>query len=154
MDTGTWPGWWPALALLVVVLALVAALVDGRGRLGSWRRPRARGERAPQGTTEVVPRSGEIWWAAVPFEDGPGAKDRPCLVLSVRRGSARVVKITTNHRDRPGKLALPPGSVGDTQGRASYLELDEARTVPLADFRRRVGTLDAALWARVRREAR
>lgn len=60
----------------------------------------------------------EIWWADVPFEDGPGSKDRPCLVLSVRGGTAVVAKITSkHHEERPGVIALPPGSVGDARGR-------------------------------------
>ncbi|WP_425556266.1 type II toxin-antitoxin system PemK/MazF family toxin [Kitasatospora nipponensis] len=99
-----------------------------------------------------VPAPREIWWAEVPFEDGPGAKDRPCLVLRVHGNQATVAKITSKHHaERPGVLALPPGTVADRQGRASWLETDELREVPLRDFRRRVGPLDAGTWARVER---
>ncbi|MFH8409451.1 type II toxin-antitoxin system PemK/MazF family toxin [Streptomyces sp. NPDC018019] len=160
-------GWWPALAV-VAALALVAALVDGRarargarGRWGARFRPRARardrtrpGGRPTEPARPGVrtPRAGEIWWAMVPYEDGPGAKDRPCLVLSVRGRTARVAKITTRHHpDRPGVLPLPPGTVEDGRQRASYLETDEPRNVLLRDFRRRAGTVDTALWERVRR---
>ncbi|HCA85274.1 MAG TPA: hypothetical protein DEQ61_07115, partial [Streptomyces sp.] len=98
-----------------------------------------------------VPRPREIWWAEVPYEDGPGSKDRPCLVLSVRGDTARVAKITSkHHEERPGIVALPPGAVGDPQGRTSYLETEELRDVPVTGFRRRVGELDRAIWARVR----
>ncbi|MFI0260163.1 type II toxin-antitoxin system PemK/MazF family toxin [Streptomyces sp. NPDC017056] len=159
--------WWPAL-LAVAALALVAAIVDGRarargarGRWGARFRPRtrARDRTRPGGrTTDIArpgartPRAGEIWWALVPYEDGPGAKDRPCLVLSVRGGTAHVVKITSRHHpDRPGVLPLPPGAVGDGRQRASFLETDELRDVPLRDFRRRAGAVDGALWKRVRR---
>ncbi|MEV5592750.1 type II toxin-antitoxin system PemK/MazF family toxin [Streptomyces sp. NPDC052496] len=159
--------WWPALAV-VAALALVAALVDGRARARGARRrqsarfrprARARGRTRPGGHPPRVtepgartPRAREIWWALVPYEDGPGGKDRPCLVLSVRGGTAQVAKITSRyHPDRPGVLPLPPGTVGDGQGRASFLETDELRDVPLRDFRRRAGTVDAALWKRVRR---
>lgn len=87
----------------------------------------------------------------MPFEDGPGEKDRPCLVLTVRGGRARVAKITSRHRaERPGVIPLPPGAVGDARGRASYLETGELRDVRLRDFRRRVGVADPALWAQVR----
>ncbi|MFB9574494.1 type II toxin-antitoxin system PemK/MazF family toxin [Streptomyces yanii] len=152
--------WWPALAV-VVLLALVAAIADGRGRLGRGRqRPGGRSARQTRppgrreglrGRPERTPRPGEIWWAEVPYEDGPGAKDRPCLVLSVRGGAALVAKITSkHHEERPGVIALPPGSVGDAQGRASFLETDELRDVAVRGFRRRVGTVDPAVWERVR----
>ncbi|MET7490776.1 type II toxin-antitoxin system PemK/MazF family toxin [Streptomyces sp900116325] len=153
--------WWPALGA-VVLLALIAAIADGRGRLGRGaRRPdgRPRGRTRPPGRTEGprggperTPRPGEIWWAEVPYEDGPGSKDRPCLVLSVRDGAARVAKITSKrHEDRPGVIALPPGTVGDPQGRASFLETDELRDVAVRGFRRRVGVVDPGVWDQVRR---
>ncbi|MEU2726364.1 type II toxin-antitoxin system PemK/MazF family toxin [Streptomyces griseoviridis] len=147
--------WWLALAA-VVLLALIAALVDGWGR---GRRP-ARGRTRPPGRPErrgtgERPRPAEIWWANVPFEDGPGAKDRPCLVLAVRGGRATVVKITSkHHEERPGVLALPAGTVGDARGRASFLETDELRQVPVREFRRRVGEVDPALWDQVLRLTR
>ncbi|MER7698441.1 MULTISPECIES: type II toxin-antitoxin system PemK/MazF family toxin [unclassified Streptomyces] len=160
--------WWVAL-VAVVLLALVAAVVDGRGRSDRGprsRRPRRRepsagtgppaGPSGPAGRGEGrTPRAGEVWWADVPYEDGPGSKDRPCLVISVRgRGRGRtalVAKITSKHQEeRPGVIALPPGTVGDRQGRRSFLETDELREVRIAGFRRRVGTVDPELWERVR----
>ncbi|MEV4946091.1 type II toxin-antitoxin system PemK/MazF family toxin [Streptomyces sp. NPDC053755] len=169
MDTS----WWPAL-VAVVVLALVVALVDGLGRSRSRPRGRDRGPASPSrrppgrpsgprrspakrpGTAPAkapgrVPRAGEIWWADVPYEDGPGSKDRPCLVLSLRGDQALVVKITSKYHDeRPGVIALPPGAVGDAHGRPSFLETDELREVPVREFRRRVGTADPVVWDRVR----
>ncbi|WP_411086885.1 type II toxin-antitoxin system PemK/MazF family toxin [Streptomyces sp. 061-3] len=153
--------WWPALGA-VVLLALIAAIADGRGRLGRGdRRPggRPKGRTRPPGRTEELrggpertPRPGEIWWAEVPYEDGPGSKDRPCLVLSVRDGAARVAKITSKyHEERPGVIALPPGAVGDPRGRASFLETDELRDVAVRGFRRRVGVVDPGVWDQVRR---
>ncbi|WP_326603960.1 type II toxin-antitoxin system PemK/MazF family toxin [Streptomyces sp. NBC_01799] len=153
--------WWPVLGA-VVLLALIATIADGRGRLGRGdRRPggRPRGRTRPPGRTEGprggperTPRPGEIWWAEVPYEDGPGSKDRPCLVLSVRDGTARVAKITSKHHDeRPGVIALPPGAVGDPRGRASFLETDELRDVVVRGFRRRVGVVDPGVWDQVRR---
>jgi mRNA-degrading endonuclease toxin of MazEF toxin-antitoxin module len=146
MDTS----WWLVLTA-VILLALVATLVDGWGR----RRPegyRWPPERAARlGRREARPRPAEIWWASVPYEDGPGGKDRPCLVLAVRRRRARVAKITSRYRDeRSGVIPLPPGSVGDAQGRTSFLETDELRDVPVGDFRRRVGVVDPVLWDQVR----
>ncbi|MGW1723166.1 type II toxin-antitoxin system PemK/MazF family toxin [Streptomyces sp. NPDC002306] len=147
MDTS----WWLALAA-VVLLALVAVLVDGWGRSGRPPRRRTRppgrpGRRGGSGR----PRPAEIWWASVPYEDGPGGKDRPCLVLSVRGRRATVAKITSRYHDeRAGVIPLPPGAVGDAHGRTSFLETDELRQVPLVDFRRRVGVVDPVLWDQVR----
>ncbi|MEU1334328.1 type II toxin-antitoxin system PemK/MazF family toxin [Streptomyces sp. NPDC005865] len=151
MDTS----WWLALAA-VVVLALVVTLVDGWGRgprVSSSRPPgRTRPPRGPRRRGRLpAPRPAEIWWARVPYEDGPGGKDRPCLVLSVRGRSARVAKITSKYHDeRAGVITLPPGAVGDARGRASFLETDELRDVPLDDFRRRAGVVDPVVWDQVR----
>ncbi|MFD5267703.1 type II toxin-antitoxin system PemK/MazF family toxin [Streptomyces sp. NPDC058335] len=151
MDTS----WWPALAA-VVLLALVAALVDGWGRgrrpAGRRSRPPGRPARRPgRGRGAGRPRPAEIWWANVPYEDGPGGKDRPCLVLVVRGNRVTVAKITSKYHDeRAGVIPLPPGAVGDTRGRASFLETDELRQVALGDFRRRVGVVDPVLWDQVR----
>ncbi|MFI9777121.1 type II toxin-antitoxin system PemK/MazF family toxin [Streptomyces sp. NBC_01003] len=150
MDTS----WWLALAA-VLLLALVATLVDGWGR-GHRRRPggRTRPPRGPRARA-TRPQPGEIWWAQVPYEDGPGGKDRPCLVLAVHRRRVRVAKITSKYHDeRAGVIALPPGSVGDAQGRPSFLETDELREVPEGDFRRRAGVLDPVVWDQVRYLAR
>ncbi|MFH8972925.1 type II toxin-antitoxin system PemK/MazF family toxin [Streptomyces sp. NPDC017890] len=151
MDTS----WWLALAA-VVLLALVAAVVDGRGRGRRPRRPDGRRRppgrpTGPRGRAAARPRPAEIWWANVPYEDRDGAKDRPCLVISVRGRRVLVAKITSRYRDeRAGVIALPPGSVGDARGRTSFLETDELREVPVGDFRRRVGVVDPVLWDQVR----
>ncbi|MEU8567978.1 type II toxin-antitoxin system PemK/MazF family toxin [Streptomyces pathocidini] len=169
MDTS----WWWVLGAIVVV-AVIAALADGlrrRGRgpagpgrersaaggpgRGGVRRPPGRRERPGRqehgGEPGQLPQAGEIWWAEVPFEDGPGSKDRPCLVLALRGKTALVAKITSKfHEERDGVVPLPPGSVGDASGRASYLETEELREVPLKDFRRHVGAVDKKVWSRVR----
>ena len=149
MDTS----WWLAV-LAVVAIALVATVVDGRGR--SPRRPggRLRPPGRPTGPRRVPkrrPQPGEIWWADVPYEDGPGSKDRPCLVLAVRGKAVVVAKITSKYHDeRPGVIALPPGTVGDARGRPSFLETDELRDMELWEFRRRVGAVDPTVWDQVR----
>ncbi len=147
--------WWLAL-VAVVLLAAVATLVDGWGRGQRPSRGRGRPTRRPPGRSDGVRRSprpqpAEIWWANVPYEDGPGAKDRPCLVLSVRGRRAVVAKITTRyHEERGGIIPLPAGSVGDARGRASFLETGEVRGVSVREFRRRVGVVDPEVWDRVR----
>ncbi|MFI5796076.1 type II toxin-antitoxin system PemK/MazF family toxin [Streptomyces sp. NPDC051677] len=160
MDTS----WWLALAA-VVLLAVVATLVDGWGRGHRQQRQQRRRTRPPgrpaqratgratrgRGVVAGHPQPAEIWWADVPFEDGPGAKDRPCLVLMVRGDRVTVAKITSKYHDeRAGVIPLPPGAVGDAQGRPSFLETDELRQVPVRDFRRRVGVMDPVLWDQVR----
>nr|WP_030247086.1 type II toxin-antitoxin system PemK/MazF family toxin [Streptomyces sp. NRRL S-350] len=144
-------GTWVVLALAGVAL-LVAAAVALVRRTRPAPRPAGPTGPRPRPDTKAAPGPQEIWWAEVPFEEGPGAKDRPCLVLRVHGGTATVVKITSKHHaDRPGVLPLPPGSVGDRQGRASWLETDELREVPLSAFRRRAGTVDRQVWARAQR---
>lgn len=143
--------WWLALAV-VVLLALVASVSDGWGRSSRGPGGRTRPPGRPGGSRRGTgPRPGEIWWARVPYEDGPGAKDRPCLVLAVRGRLVRAAKITSKYHDeRPGVIPLPPGAVRDAHGRASFLETDELREVPLGDFRRLAGVVDPALWDQVR----
>ncbi|MEU5308200.1 type II toxin-antitoxin system PemK/MazF family toxin [Streptomyces sp. NPDC021562] len=148
MDTS----WWLALAA-VVLLALVATLVDGWGRGHRQRGHRTRPPGHPRGTRDRAgrPHPGDIWWANVPYEDAAGAKDRPCLVLAVHGNRATVAKITSKYHDeRAGVIPLPPGSVGDAQGRPSFLETDELRELAVWDFRRRVGVVDPVLWDQVR----
>ncbi|MET8625408.1 type II toxin-antitoxin system PemK/MazF family toxin [Kitasatospora sp. NPDC004669] len=144
-------GIWPVLAVAgVAVLAAVAAALVKRTRPAP--RPAGPTGPRPRPSTKSRPEPQEIWWAEVPFEDGPGSKDRPCLVLRVHGRTATVAKITSKHHaERPGVLPLPPGSVGDRQGRTSWLETDELREVPLSAFRRRAGTVDRQVWARAQR---
>ncbi|MEV7772623.1 type II toxin-antitoxin system PemK/MazF family toxin [Kitasatospora sp. NPDC086791] len=144
-------GTWVVLALAgFALVAGVAAVLSRRTRPAP--RPAGPTGPRPRPDTRVRPEPQEIWWAEVPFEDGPGSKDRPCLVLRVRGRTATVAKITSKHHaERPGVLPLPPGSVGDRQGRASWLETDELREVPLSAFRRRAGTVDRQVWSRAQR---
>ncbi|WP_395296028.1 type II toxin-antitoxin system PemK/MazF family toxin [Kitasatospora hibisci] len=145
-------------------LALWAVAAAGAALVGARLRARRQERRAPVPTAPPRPRPAkgrpgpapqEIWWAEVPFEDGPGAKDRPCLVLRVNGRTATVAKITSKHHaERPGVLPLPPSSVGDRQGRTSWLETDELREVPLGAFRRRAGEVDRQVWARAQRALR
>ncbi|MEY9842213.1 type II toxin-antitoxin system PemK/MazF family toxin [Streptacidiphilus sp. EB103A] len=144
-------------AQILEILAAVAVVVAGALGYGAARRRRGGSSRPtpagpPRTAPSRLPQPREIWWADVPFEDGPGSKDRPCLVLHRNARTATVLKITSKHHtERPGVLPLPPGSVGDRDQRASWLETDEPREVPLDHFRRRVGAVDGRLWARVQK---
>ncbi|MGW2812809.1 type II toxin-antitoxin system PemK/MazF family toxin [Streptomyces sp. NPDC001415] len=149
MDTS----WWLALGA-VVALALVAAVMDGRRRSPRGPGGRTRPPGRPAGTRRGagrLPKAREIWWAEVPYEDLPGGKDRPCLVLRVRGDAVTVAKITSKYHDeRAGVIPLPPGTVADAHGRPSFLETDELREVGVWAFRRRVGVVDPTLWDQVR----
>ncbi|MHA6759803.1 hypothetical protein [Streptacidiphilus sp. PAMC 29251] len=71
-------------------------------------RPPAAPSRSSKRAPSRLPEPREIWWAEVPFEDGPGSKDRPCLVLHRGATTATVLKITSKHHtERPGVLSLP-----------------------------------------------
>jgi mRNA-degrading endonuclease toxin of MazEF toxin-antitoxin module len=136
------------LTLVLLLLLLIAPFVI----IEKLRERRSRAKVRTR--TGSVPAPREVWWADVPFEDGPGSKDRPCLVLKTKGRTAVVAKITSkDHSGRPGVIPLPRGMVGDRQGRAGWLETDELREVPMADFRRRVGQLDGQTWASVKRTA-
>lgn len=144
MDTS----WWLAVAAVVAV-AVVAGLIDTYNRLRKPHRrtgrPRHRPGRRPE------PRQGEIWWADVPYEDRPGSKDRPCLVIKVDGETITVAKITSKYNDeRPGVIPLPPGTVSDSKGRASFLETDELREVDVWEFRRKAGAVDPVVWDQVK----
>ncbi|OPC84879.1 hypothetical protein B4N89_07900 [Embleya scabrispora] len=118
---------------------------------GPWGRtpipsPRPR-EWAPE-----LPWPGEVWWALVPFAEVAGAKDRPCLVLSVQGDVALVAKITSRyHPAASGLIPLPPGSVDDRQGRQSYVDAREHRYVAFSDFRRCAGSVPPTVWHQVHR---
>ncbi|GGL87528.1 MULTISPECIES: type II toxin-antitoxin system PemK/MazF family toxin [Micromonospora] len=117
-----------------------------RTRPGSPPRPRT-GDRAPAGT----PRSGEIWWADVPYADGDGSKVRPCLVLRVERRHAEVLKITSqdkSHRD--DHVPIPTGDWDPDAERDSFLDLGDPIQVDLVAFENRAGTCDQQLWRRIR----
>ncbi|MCM2390434.1 type II toxin-antitoxin system PemK/MazF family toxin [Streptomyces albipurpureus] len=101
----------------------------------------------PPGLAPTLPWPGEIWWAMVPFADGSGAKDRPCLVLSVRGDVAVVAKITSKlHPAARHVITLPPGSVDDRKGRTSHIQAAEQRRIHTSAFRRRVGPVHQDVW--------
>lgn len=136
MDTA----WWLALGA-VVLLAFVAALIDGRGRLGPRRRAAAvRKGRLPE------PRPGEIWQTSVPREG-----ELPCLVLVVRTDGARVARVVGGPPadDRPGALPLPEDTAG-TEGGPCHVTADELAEIGLGRLVRRTGEVGPETWDRVR----
>lgn len=117
------PGALAAAAL--VVLALVVAL------LRRARRPRRR-----------RPRPGELWFALVPYEDRPGAKDRPVLVLEVDGDAVVVAQLTSQDKSRRRDHVSAPARLTGMR-KDSWLEL-RRRTLRRRAFRRRAGDLGQA----------
>lgn len=146
------PSWWLALTAAAALIIVVVA-----DRL-SKRRARRRAE-VPHGRIGPTPpgplpepKVGEIWWARVPYEDQPGSKDRPCVVLGQHGDWVRVAKVTSRRprTPRPAVLRLPEGAVDGERVLPSYLEADELRDLPVWDFRRKCGEVSPQLWKKIR----
>jgi hypothetical protein len=98
------------------------------------------------------PQRGEIWSAKVPFEassytdDGPSAKDRPCVVISTFARHAYVLKITSvDKSNRPGYLHMPAGWHPWSE-KESWLQLSPLLKVPYLDFRQHIRDTPDILW--------
>lgn len=131
---------------------------SGTGRGSAGHAPAGGGRRATGGDAggrtgaamQAAPRPGEIWWADVPYEDGPGHKVRPCVVLRTYRGGAEVLKITSqDHSDRDDHVEIPTRTWDPDADHNSFLDLTGPVRVPYADFQDRAGTLDARIWRQV-----
>jgi hypothetical protein len=126
--------WWLVLVAALFVVAAVAAAVVAR------RKPK----------TAVKP--GEIWWAEVPYEDGTGAKVRPCLVLRTRKGRVEVLKITSQDQsDRRDHVEIPTKSWDKRATHNSFLDLSDPIPVKPTAFSRRAGAIDPKTWKLVRK---
>ena len=122
------------------VSAGAAALVT----VAAWARLRARRGGGP------LPRSGEIWWAEVPFTDGTGAKLRPCLVIRRSWRGIVVLKITSQDKgNRRDHITIPTRSWDPRARHDSYLNLAEPIPVKRSAFQRRAGTADPKTLKRV-----
>jgi mRNA-degrading endonuclease toxin of MazEF toxin-antitoxin module len=114
-----------------LVAAILVGLLSGY-RIAErwWRVPMAR---------VPAPDPGEVWWAAVPFEEKRGSKDRPCLVLSRSRRHADVLMFTSQDKTaRGGYVAVPASMWRD--GHHSFLKTDRVISVRCEKFRRREST--------------
>ncbi|MET9861242.1 type II toxin-antitoxin system PemK/MazF family toxin [Streptomyces smyrnaeus] len=128
MDTS----WWLALGG-VVLLAFVAALVDGRGRLGPRRRALP-ARSAQRGGGSPLPRPGEIWRTSLPDGSEP-----LFLVLAVRTDGARLARLTRE----PSALPVLPD---DDPAGPAYLQPDALAEAGLARLLDRCGEVDAETW--------
>lgn len=155
-----------SLVVIAVVAGVIAVVVGLRRRdsTGPASRPRGAakpgrpGETGRPGKTSrpgktggTGPQPGEIWWADVPFEDVPGSKVRPCLVLRVQRGAADVLKITSQDQsDRADHVEIPTRSWDQRADHNSFLDLTDPYRLRMEAFERRAGAVDDRTWALVR----
>jgi hypothetical protein len=97
------------------------------------------------------PDAGEIVWTWVPYAEHDGrGKDRPVLVIG-RQDAQRVyaVKLTSKaHEGSRDFLAIGPGP-WDSQGRPSWVDIDQLYSVHADGMRREASTLDLDRFTRV-----
>ncbi|WP_285702836.1 type II toxin-antitoxin system PemK/MazF family toxin [Microtetraspora sp. NBRC 16547] len=122
---------------------------SGERRPGG-QRPSGLPPRQDAGAAGAAQRPGEIWWADVPFEDGPGSKIRPCVVLRTHRDGADVLKITSqDQRHRSDHIEIPTRTWDHNADHNSFLDLSDPIRVATAAFQDRAGDLDPAIWRHV-----
>ena len=109
------------------------------------------------------PDPGEVVWAWVPYEeDASQGKDRPVLVLSVRRREVLALMLTSKDHDhdavrqeRHGRHWMDVGTGGwDRQRRPSEVRLDRLLRLRTSAVRREGAALDRATYDAVVSAAR
>jgi len=136
--------------LLIGVLAL--GVLAFLGRITRRKKPqKPRGGRS-------LPRVGDYWMADVPFRDGSGSKDRPCLVVGLTGTAFTVLYVTSRDRSQHGAF-LPVDSSGwggKVANKQSWMQIgslsgeDPRLTVTDASFRRWLGRWNEQEEQRVR----
>lgn len=118
-------------------------------RLDPDRIDRVQVDYAPE--KDGAPDSGEVIWTWVPYEENDGrGKDRPVLVIG-RQSADRVfaVRMTSKPHERDRDY-LPIGSGGwDSQGRPSWVDIEQLYSVHADGMRREAAILDRARYDRV-----
>lgn len=98
-----------------------------------------------------VPDAGEVVWAWVPYAEGDGrGKDRPVLVIG-RQSADRVYAVRMTSRSRDGdRDYLSIGAGGwDSQGRESWVDIEQLYSMHERGLRREAAVLDRDRYARV-----
>lgn len=121
------------------------------GQFGASRTTIARTPGAGSLTIEYAPSldgdpdAGEVVWTWVPYDENDGrGKDRPVLVIA-RAGEGRVlaVRLTSKaHDGERGFLSIGSGA-WDSQGRESWVDIDQLYSVHRDGLRREAAVLDA-----------
>ena len=139
------------LPLLLAALAIAGLIVYARAtRLVGRRQTRALRQPASRRFRGAQARPGYVWFADVPFDEGGGSKDRPCLVVRTGPRAALVLKVTS--QDKRGRTNYTRIATQTWDGNAdhdSYLELYPLRELSYAAFRRPAGPCERKLWAQV-----
>ena len=104
---------------------------------------------APQ--RDGAPDAGEIVWTWVPYEENDGrGKDRPVLVIG-RASQDRVYAVRMTSRAHDGDrdfLSIGSGD-WDSQGRESWVDIEQLYSVHEKGLRREAAVLDRRLYDRV-----
>ncbi|MGB3731390.1 type II toxin-antitoxin system PemK/MazF family toxin [Microbacterium sp.] len=98
-----------------------------------------------------LPDSGEVIWTWVPYEENDGrGKDRPVLVIG-RQSKDRVYAVRMTSKDHDGQrdyLSIGSGA-WDSQGRESWVDIEQLYSVHDAGMRREAAVLDRQRYGRV-----
>lgn len=143
------------LPIVLLVIALIVTWVVRTVQRSKRQRRRPHPHRpAPSRRPGGRPETFEYWYAMVPFEDQPGGKDRPVLVL--RRGPTHVSALKVTSQDKSARRNYRRIDTSTWQGpgqrNGSWLQVDRAISIPVGDFRRRLGSeADQELKREVRR---
>ena len=95
--------------------------------------------------------AGEIVWTWVPYAENDGrGKDRPVLVIG-RQSADRVYAVKLTSKAHDGDRDFFPIGSGpwDSQGRPSWIDIDQVYSVHTKGLRREASALDLDRFARV-----
>lgn len=98
-----------------------------------------------------IPNAGEVIWTWVPYEENDGrGKDRPVLVIG-RQSAERVYAVRMTSKAHDGdRDFLSIGSGGwDSQGRESWVDIEQLYSVHHEGMRREAAVLDRQRYDRV-----
>lgn len=98
-----------------------------------------------------APDSGEIIWTWVPYEENDGrGKDRPVLVIGRQSDErAYAVRMTSRAHDRDRDYLSIGSGAWDSQGRESWVDIEQLYSVHEDGMRREAAVLDRPLYDRV-----
>ncbi|WP_082508983.1 type II toxin-antitoxin system PemK/MazF family toxin [Microbacterium sp. Leaf161] len=98
-----------------------------------------------------APDAGEIIWTWVPYEENDGrGKDRPVLVIG-RESADRVYAVRMTSKAHDGDrdyLSIGSGD-WDSQGRESWVDVEQLYSVHESGLRREAAALDRSRYGRV-----